>query len=132
MPKKDCPSQDNTAERRRFQRIAFTATADIHQGDTIWPVTIIDISFKGALTTKPASWDTAVISEAPITINITIDKDKHIEFTGTLKHAESDKLGFHCEDMALDSATTLRRLVELNLGDPALLERELSMLVSSD
>jgi hypothetical protein len=35
-----------------------------------------------------------------------------------------------CESIDLDSITHLRRLVELNAGDPALLERELTALVA--
>jgi hypothetical protein len=34
--------------------------------------------------------------------------------------------------MEIDSITHLRRLVELNLGDEALLERELEQLLSDD
>ena len=38
--------------------------------------------------------------------------------------------GLHCLAIDIDSVTHLRRLVELNLGDPALLEREVSALVA--
>lgn len=44
-------------------------------------------------------------------------------------HSEEDHIGFKTEHMDLDSATHLRRLVELNLGDENLLERELSELI---
>jgi hypothetical protein len=39
-------------------------------------------------------------------------------------------LGFQVQYIDLDSATHLRRLVELNLGDPALLEREFENLLA--
>jgi len=131
MSEQDPLKQQSPSERRRFQRIAFTATADIRQGTLWWPVNLLDISFKGALTSKPTGWKSAV-SDAMFNLDIVIDRDQHIEFTAMLKHQQSDKLGFHCEHMTLDSMTILRRLVELNLGDPALLERELTMLVCSD
>lgn len=47
-------------------------------------------------------------------------------------HHENDHIGFKTEHMDLDTATNLRRLVELNLGDENLLERELSELTNSD
>ena len=40
--------------------------------------------------------------------------------------------GLICRNLDIDSATHLRRLVELNLGDPKLLERELSALVTEE
>jgi hypothetical protein len=46
----------------------------------------------------------------------------------TVAHCESEHVGFHCDHIDIDSITHLRRLVELNLGDPELLERELSAL----
>jgi hypothetical protein len=44
-------------------------------------------------------------------------------------HLGENRLGFRCDRIDLASASHLRRLVELNLGDPALLERELAALV---
>ena len=41
---------------------------------------------------------------------------------------QNDELGLRCVDIDLDSITHLRRLVELNLGETELLERELSAL----
>ena len=44
-------------------------------------------------------------------------------------HGEGRYAGLHCLAIDIDSVTHLRRLVELNLGDPALLDRELSALI---
>ena len=43
-------------------------------------------------------------------------------------HIEADHVGFRCEHIDLDSITHLRRLVELNVGDSDILDRELSHL----
>ncbi len=48
----------------------------------------------------------------------------------TLAHTEEDHIGFHCEHIDLDSVTSLKRLVELNLGDEELLEREILNMLS--
>lgn len=47
---------------------------------------------------------------------------------GTVVHCEDGHLGFRCDHIDLDSISHLKRLVELNLSDEALLERELSEL----
>jgi hypothetical protein len=44
------------------------------------------------------------------------------------RHAERGQIGFECEHIDIDSISNLRRLVELNLGDAELLERQLGAL----
>jgi hypothetical protein len=44
-------------------------------------------------------------------------------------HVEGRHVGLRCESIDLDSITHLRRLVELNSGDPGLLDRELGSLM---
>ena len=46
-----------------------------------------------------------------------------------LAHCHGRLAGLVCTSIDLDSITHLRRLVELNLGDPDLLDRELSALI---
>jgi len=43
-------------------------------------------------------------------------------------HVEGGRVGLRRTHIDIESVTHLRRLVELNLGDPALLERELHEL----
>jgi hypothetical protein len=49
-----------------------------------------------------------------------------------LTRAQPQSLGFVCRHIDLDSISHLRRLVELNLGDEQLLERELAALGDDD
>ena len=44
--------------------------------------------------------------------------------------AQELQLGLVCRSIDLDSVTHLRRLLELQLGDPTLLERDLAALFS--
>jgi hypothetical protein len=46
------------------------------------------------------------------------------------RHSDEGQVGFECEFIDLDSISNLRRLVELNLGDSMLLERQLGSLGS--
>lgn len=125
------PASDQTNDKRRFKRIPFSSEVTISQGKDAWLTDLKDIAFKGALTSTPADWP-EITSPEPFTIDIALNEEHHIRFTATLAHREAETLGFHCENMDIDSATTLRRLVELNLGDQTLLEREFTMLISSE
>ena len=46
----------------------------------------------------------------------------------TAAHVMPHRIGFEWQKIDLDSFAELKRLVELNLGDPAILNRELSAL----
>jgi hypothetical protein len=47
----------------------------------------------------------------------------------TVTHVAGRRVGLRCDNIDIDSVTHLRRLVELNAGDPNLLDRELSALI---
>jgi len=47
---------------------------------------------------------------------------------GRIANQRDDMMGIVCEHIDVDSMTHLRRLVELNMGDTSLLERELHAL----
>lgn len=117
-----------TPERRQFSRIPFDAWAEIHQGDRMWNALVADISLKGLLIEKPARWQAS--AELPVTAIIRLGEDEVITMRARQAHERQGMIGFRCEDIDIDSITTLRRLVELNLGDSSLLERELSALSS--
>ncbi len=113
-------------ERRHFTRIGFDAWAELRQGERAWNTPVLDLSLKGLLVKEPAGWQ--VEKEAPLLVNISLDGHAAISMKVVWRHAERGTVGFECLGIDLDSVTTLRRLVELNLGDPALLERELGAL----
>lgn len=116
-------------ERRIFSRINFEAWAELRQGDNHWHAPLVDLSLKGLLVLEPEEWR-KVDPEAPLVAAIHLDNHLAIEMHVRLRHSESGHLGFECESIDLDSITNLRRLVELNLGDPELLERQLGALGS--
>lgn len=117
-----------TEERRRFQRITFDADCEIRTNDYSWPVQLIDISFQGALTSIILTpllhpGDTAELI-------IRLSNDTVILMPVILRHQLGEYLGFEAQKMDIDSITHLRRLVELNLGNEELLERELEHLLA--
>ncbi|MFW1676568.1 PilZ domain-containing protein [Pontibacter sp. JAM-7] len=116
------------ANRRRFTRIHFDAKTEIMQGGIDYPVTLIDISFKGVLVSAENQLPVAPGDQVSVTIHVLGD-DLTIQAPLTLKHQHDSRYGFVLGQLDLDSLTLLRRIVELNLGEEALLERELEQLI---
>ncbi|MDZ7662482.1 PilZ domain-containing protein [Thiohalophilus sp.] len=122
----------DSSERRHFTRIPFDGEvqlidpADHRQ----WQTDVLDISLRGALIKRPANW-TADPARMFI-LQLPLGNEVQLAFNVRVVHTDSEQLGLHFEQMDLDSASHLHRLLELNLGDPALLERELAELLESD
>ena len=115
--------------RRRFRRIAFDAQTELSQGNHRWPVKLLDLSLKGLLVQRPEPWlgDRKQI----FSVDIHLSEETEIRMDVQLTHEEHDQLGFVCRYISLESISSLRRLVELNLGDPQKLERELGALIGT-
>ena len=120
------------AQRRHHARVRFAHGAR-YRGDGEWcNCEVLDLSLKGALF-APAAGIALPAAGQPVELQITLDDaGTQICMRGQVAHAEAGVVGMHCEQIDLDSITRLRRLIELNLGDPALLERELSALIRHD
>jgi hypothetical protein len=52
-----------------------------------------------------------------------------IRMQTVVSHIEGDRLGLRCVSIDLDSISHLRRLIEFNMGEPDLIERELAALI---
>ncbi|MBI4742035.1 MAG: PilZ domain-containing protein [Betaproteobacteria bacterium] len=115
-------------ERRHYSRIAFHTPAHLVLSDRNIEVVVVDLSLKGALVHLPA--DTHLENGAGCTLRVRLDAaGSHIRMEMSVTHVRGAYAGLACHNIDLDSVTHLRRLVELNLGDEKLLERELSALV---
>ena len=116
-------------ERRRFHRIATDKAVDMtFQGGTCSGL-VLDISLRGLLLrcdTNEALPQAGETARARVRLD---DGDCCIDVEGTVAHVEDRQIGMHCTRLDLDSAARLRRLVELNLADSELLERELTELI---
>lgn len=116
-----------TQERRRFTRISFDANSELTYEGQSWSVHLMDLSFKGALVSceHPLSCN----SGDDVTLSIHLpDSQITLTFPCVLSHQEQQHIGLSFGAIDLDTLTHLRRLVELNIGDSDLLERELEHL----
>lgn len=115
--------------RRQFRRITFQAPASLKAAGQVWPVKIEDLSLNGALVS--GKYITQIKAAGTVALRIQLSDDVSIEMRGEVVYAEGDKAGIQCQQIDLDSVGHLRRLLELNLGNAALLEREFRTLVDN-
>ncbi|WCM91443.1 PilZ domain-containing protein [Acidovorax sp. NCPPB 2350] len=118
-------------ERRHYVRVAFDAPARlIVSGHGSFDVRVLDVSLKGALLQLPPAL--SLPQGAPCTLSIPLmAEEEQIAMSGELAHVNGPHAGLQGHTIDLDSVTHLRRIIELHLGDPALLERDLQALVSA-
>ncbi|MFO1388250.1 PilZ domain-containing protein [Cellvibrio sp.] len=118
-----------TQERRRFSRIDFDARVEIAQGDKNWQAQLLDISLKGVLLAKLGPYQ--LEPDAPLLVKIILSDQTSIAMSAQVVHQRVDQLHLACITIDIDSISHLRRLIELNMGDAAAAERELTELIAS-
>lgn len=116
-----------TPEQRHFSRIRFQGSAALLIGGDEYPCTVCDLSLKGALVA--ASLPAVPPLGERCLLELRLDDEATVRMEGDIAHTEADRIGLVCRDIDLDSITHLRRLLELNLGDAALLHREFAALI---
>jgi hypothetical protein len=122
-------TQDPHDNRRRFSRIPFQRSAELVLGTDRVPVEVIDVSLNGALLQVPPGF--AGRRGQPCSLNIRLEpSESYIRMVGEMAHVEPGRVGLRREEIDLESMAHLRRLVELNLGDTSLLEREFDALIA--
>ena len=121
---------ESANERRRFQRVAFDAPTVITQGERQWSAALQDISLKGLLIGTPRDWNGD--PHLPFEALIELGNEARVKMEVVLTRTQPHSLGFVCRHIDLESISHLRRLIELNLGDEQLLERELAALGEDD
>lgn len=122
---------DSQQDRRNFHRVVFRRPVQLDCEHGVQSAQLLDISLKGALLQAP-DWHPASGAEGRAQVDLGDGEPVLIDMQVQVAHVRDDQVGVKIVSLDVDSATTLRRLVELNLGDPQLLERELEHLVPGD
>jgi len=121
-------NSEQVKNRRKFQRVLFDATTKIKSASGDISAHLIDISLNGVLIQRPKEWNGDIEDKLTVSVQLGNDDKARILMDTTVAHMENGELGLHCVSIDMDSITYLRRLVELNIGDAGLLERELEAL----
>lgn len=113
--------------RRIFTRILFSINATLIVDEKEYVVSIHDISLNGSLITRPESAESlkGKLGILSFTLN---EVDTPVTMHIAIVHEEKHEIGIQCNAIDIESISKLKRLVELNLGDEAQLNRELSQL----
>ena len=120
---------ETTDDRRRFQRIATDKQVRLRHGHTEHSGIALDISLRGLLLETDGNWQPAAGTR--VQASVLLDDQVHsISMDGEIAHVTGRRIGLHCVGIDLESASLLRRMVELNLDDPGLLERDLEQLTA--
>jgi len=120
---------EKNEEKRRFHRVFYNAEAVLEGSGSRYLCKIIDISLKGCLLYFAEPWTGSL--ETPYSLTLKLSDEIIIVMELLVVHAAGNQYGFKCLHIDIDSISRLRRLVELNLGDSDLLERELIALSDS-
>lgn len=113
-------------ERRRFSRVNFHSRVQLSQGEQHWDCELLDVSLKGLLIKREATQDFQ--TESPFSACINLGEDEQIHMQLTLARS-GEQQGFTCTSIDVESIRHLRRLIELNLGDPEAAEREITEMI---
>jgi len=114
-------------DRRRFSRIEFDADVRLTQEGKQYEAQLHDISLNGVLISAPRDYH--LRTDMPCTLQVVLADNVIITMQVTLVHSSSSFLGFHCTSIDMDSIIHLRRLIEIDLGEPGASERVLTELL---
>lgn len=116
--------------RRQFTRIPFQAEASLFLDSNEYKVGVVDLSLKGTLIQPQDPLYVTVGSNGVLKMRLD-EAAASIRMEVTIVHHQGLCYGLACREIDIDSVTHLRRLVALNLGDEALLEREIRLLIEA-
>lgn len=121
---------NSAKERRHFWRAHFHSPVQLVRQGQLTEADLLDISLRGALVNVPAGWTGKIGDKYQLRLNL--GAEAVIGMQATVTHVDGRRIGLHCDKIDLDSVTHLRRLVELNAGDPDILDRELGALLQEN
>ncbi len=115
--------------RRHFSRVKFNSKAFLNFESTHEQVDLIDISLKGALISS--SIELNIETDNPCSFELHLsDSEIIMNISAVVVYKRDDNLGLKFDNIDLESMIHLRRLVELNVGNPDQIQKELFFLVT--
>jgi len=116
-------------DKRQYTRVNFDTTAKLTKDDQTFECQIIDLSIHGVLLRPHGVVRSNEGADYELEIPLS-DNQNSIKMSLKLAHKHPQSLGFVCDSIDLDSITHLRKIVELNSGDPSMLERDFQSLMN--
>jgi len=113
-------------ERRKFQRVPFHAEILMQSGNEEWTCNLLDISLNGMLVEPPRNIQ--INPDNPCAVALFLNDDVIINARARIKHTSDDRWGLQFIKIDVDSLQHLRHLLEQNLNDTDLIDREFAQL----
>lgn len=116
--------------QRRFTRIPFHVPAQLEVKGGKRRCALVNVSLKGALVELSEGPAPVQGSSCAVTIDLDPGSGARIRMDGDVAHQRGLQVGIRCDELDLESVQHLRRILEFNVGDEALVLRELGELVA--
>ncbi|NVK29730.1 MAG: PilZ domain-containing protein [Gammaproteobacteria bacterium] len=115
-------------DKRRFSRVEFDADATLYLDGKSIDAHIVDLSIHGAKINLIEHTMMLGVKQCDLEIMLGSGVTS-INLVCRPVYQKDLTIGLEVVEMDIDSATHLRRLLEVNLGDPKLIERDLTALL---
>lgn len=116
-------------DNRKFSRILYNNQATLRFHGQNFFTQVLDLSLKGALIQRPDNFLGLAGEQAQLQFQLD-QSELVLEMDVIIAHLHDSTIGLRCERIDIESASHLRRLLELNLGDAEMLSRELTELTN--
>jgi hypothetical protein len=116
------------ADRRRYPRFPFHRVASVLCENGEYAGALLDVSLRGALF-EAIGHMPALCGSFTLIIPFSRDPEEAIRIVADAAFRRAQRVGVQWDEIDVESTMKLRRLVELNLGTPTLLERPLLSLI---
>ena len=119
-------------KHRHFHRVNFDSLVEFKTSEVKHVCELVDVSIKGALIAACSGATPKSGTPCQLTISLNDAAENKIIMIGTVARKIENRVGIHCESIDVDSMTHLRKLVEYNLGDVELVNRDFDALVHNN
>lgn len=116
------------AEDRHTHRVDFNCLVEFETGESLLVCELYDISLQGALIGACSGATPEAGTACKLIINLDEVGAIQIIMNGSVAHKIENRVGIYCESIDDDSMAHLRKLVEYNLGDVELVNRDFDAL----
>lgn len=115
-------------ENRRYHRVNFNCLVEFETDELCHICELVDISLQGALIAACSGATPPEGTPCKLKISLNDSNDIKIIMNGVVARKIENRVGIHCDSIDVDSMKHLRKLVELNLGNVELVNRDFDAL----
>ena len=117
--------------RRNFSRVKFNSTVKLSLNGSQVEAGLLDISLKGALVSPLSPVQLVKGDTCHFEFHLS-ESNIILKVNSVVVYQQDAHLGLKFGNIDLESMIHLRRLVELNVGDPEKIQKELFFLASTE